>query len=635
MEKTLNACIFDSLSAKLSLVTIVLDFNGLVKESVISRLRDDGFTIISAMDPLQMRFDYERFIDEIRRQESLDANLIIVQQNGFQIPPDIYSNARVIELSYDSFFPNLSASILSEMADSDLDGLFEIYQEEKPTEELGRDRTSLFVLRCVYHIHPQEIKTDDDFVSLLLRTHYQGIRIPQVLTDYFARYLERKHRLQNWNCSLLLNDSQVFWSYLQKAWDNAILGLNINLTDGPSQLDFRNPRIAVYIDDAFDSGLLHMTHPLEYGIRPRLIPESLFKLVNNSRTADTIRKERQKSLLEKMNRYPFSEASTLQDVLSFQKLYSEYRFASLGDIDREFVSSSNATFRKWVAKHYDSLCFESSTYPVILPKVVDFLRTRRPLTSNQKIAVVVMDGLSYSQWLSTKAMLNGLRFEEHSCFACLPTLTPVSRQSIFAGAFPRYFANSIDTTSKEAQKWSKSWDSITSQYIKSDGLGSPIDLLGSIDFGTKALGIVLNTIDDLMHSALLGNQSMNSGIEIWMKNGFLQTLLDGLLEKGFSVWVTSDHGNIEAEGVGQIKEGCLAETEGQRVRVYNSKSLADRCVTENEGTCLWISKTLPDDYYIVDCVGDGAFIKKGQTKVVHGGISIDELIVPFVGIERE
>ena len=47
--------------------------------------------------------------------------------------------------------------------------------------------------------------------------------------------------------------------------------------------------------------------------------------------------------------------------------------------------------------------------------------------------------------------------EESAIFAWVPTLTAVSRQSIFAGDPPFFFATSIATTQKEPQHWSRFW----------------------------------------------------------------------------------------------------------------------------------------------------------------------------------
>ena len=71
----------------------------------------------------------------------------------------------------------------------------------------------------------------------------------------------------------------------------------------------------------------------------------------------------------------------------------------------------------------------------------------------RKVALVVMDGLSLDQWVTIResalAGLPELLCRESALFAWVPTLTAVSRQALFAGKVPLFFAASLYTTDKE------------------------------------------------------------------------------------------------------------------------------------------------------------------------------------------
>ena len=95
-----------------------------------------------------------------------------------------------------------------------------------------------------------------------------------------------------------------------------------------------------------------------------------------------------------------------------------------------------------------------------------------------KVALVVADGLAFDQWLVVRHQINlhrpVWRFDENAAFAWVPTITSVSRQSIFAGKAPLYFPSSIYSTGKEANLWQQFWvdHGLTSRetaYLK--GLG--------------------------------------------------------------------------------------------------------------------------------------------------------------------
>lgn len=50
---------------------------------------------------------------------------------------------------------------------------------------------------------------------------------------------------------------------------------------------------------------------------------------------------------------------------------------------------------------------------------------------------------------------------------------------------------------------------------------------------------------------------------------------------GFHVYVTADHGNVEAVGQGRPKQGLAAEMRGERVRTYRSETLVVESAVSN------------------------------------------------------
>ena len=51
-----------------------------------------------------------------------------------------------------------------------------------------------------------------------------------------------------------------------------------------------------------------------------------------------------------------------------------------------------------------------------------------------------------------------------------------------------------------------------------------------------------------MHGMELGAAGMHNQVRQWAAQPFLTNLVDLLLQNGFRVYLTSDHGNIEADG---------------------------------------------------------------------------------------
>jgi len=143
---------------------------------------------------------------------------------------------------------------------------------------------------------------------------------------------------------------------------------------------------------------------------------------------------------------------------------------------------------------------------------------------------------------------------------------------------------------------------------------------------------VINKVDDIMHGMELGAAGMHNQVRQWAESGFLSELLMQLHANGFQVFLTSDHGNIEAQGIGQPREGVTADVRGARVRIYNDEGLRARVQREFPDALSWPSIGLPDDYLPLLAPARAAFTQKGKTIVGHGGLSVEELIVPFIHI---
>ena len=60
---------------------------------------------------------------------------------------------------------------------------------------------------------------------------------------------------------------------------------------------------------------------------------------------------------------------------------------------------------------------------------------------------------------------------------------------------------------------------------------------------------------ELFCYGLLHNIRYGIQVRQWATQGFMVGLLNLLLQNHFDVFITSDHGNIEARGCGQVSEG--------------------------------------------------------------------------------
>jgi hypothetical protein len=304
----------------------------------------------------------------------------------------------------------------------------------------------------------------------------------------------------------------------------------------------------------------------------------------------------------------------------------------------------DAALVPWLAKRYAGLVNLPPAPPVMLHHIPRFLSRHINDAKQNKVAFLLVDGLALDQWIVIRKEIAkqraSYRFRESAVFAWIPTITSVSRQAAFAGKPPIYFPNSIHTTDKEPALWTQFWvdQGLTQQEVAyAKGLGS--GTLESVEEivarpKTRVVGLVVDKVDKIMHGMELGAAGMHNQVRQWAAGPFLAQLLDLLLENGFRVYLSSDHGNIEASGCGRPAEGAVADVRGERARIYPDSLLRGQIKERFPDALEWPPIGLPEDYLPLLAPPRAAFVRKTESLVGHGGASLEELIVPLVQIER-
>jgi hypothetical protein len=320
------------------------------------------------------------------------------------------------------------------------------------------------------------------------------------------------------------------------------------------------------------------------------------------------------------------------------------RADKIGDRVLALQKAADDRLREWVIDHYADLpSLPAAKGPVMVHHVPRFLSLRRS-SGEDRIALLVFDGLAMDQWLQIRDYLARTApqfgFDESACFAWLPTLTSVSRQALFSGLKPREFANSIETTAQEPSLWSRFWQDHglrLNEVIYRKGI-QRTDQLADLDAAitdpaVKVAGIVIDTVDEIVHGAILGKRGIANQIASWCDSGFVERLFDILLAKGFHIYLTADHGNVEAVGIVRLNQGVASELRGERVRTYRSESLGASTSADLNAFRLDIAG-LPSDFLPLFAGTGRAFVTRGEQIVAHGGLSVEELLVPFVKVSQ-
>lgn len=647
-------------------LTIAADPDGLLlEEGVLEAVRKRGFEMIPFEDHIAFRYAYEsKFRSHWDRREETDLVVLLRSQRRdiVSLPYDLLLAGRTLSFNLAAIFPNLSYPVLAALDTGDLDALYEAQKRHAPGQ-LGDNATKEFILRHVFQIAPELITQPTDLLRVLLRRHYRDQKIPSILDERLIQLLSQSGLFDEWPLEDIVSDRQGFFAFLQERWpifldhlaqkSGTVVGERKKAYElsivGPVEVPFDHDDIRAYIDKLFVEGLMQ---PVDYEHAGILAGTWAGVGVRTVSIKGSLR--RMDKLIESLQKTIPPDEARYTDWIHFARgwaelilLLAERTEIISGDCSKDVQGlreQVDRAFAAWLLKRYAGLVNLPPVPPVMLHHIPRFLARQMSANPDAKIALIVMDGLAMDQWLVVRSVLiskqSGLRFREQGIFAWIPSLTSVSRQATFAGKAPMFFPNSIQTTDKEPALWMQFWadqgfapDEVV--YIKGLGDGRLDDVSESLSHPmAKVAGLVVDKVDKIMHGMELGTAGMHNQVRQWATQPYLRTLLTLLLDRGFLVYLTSDHGNIEAVGCGRPTEGAVADMRGERVRIYPDAALRDR-VKERFPTALeWGTAGLPDDYLALLAPARQAFVQELHHTVCHGGTSVEELVVPLVQIER-
>ena len=658
--------ILKEFTPKVARLTLVADPDGLLlEEGILEGVRERGFELIPFEDHIAFRYAYESKF-RARWDAGEETDLVVLLRSGVAdlcaLPHDLLRAGRRLSFSLGEIFPNLSYPVVAALDRGDLDTVYDA-QKRHALGPLSDNATKEFVLRHVFGIAPELIRQPSDLLRALLRRHYRSQRIPQVLDARFIHILRQTNSFDDWPLEKLAADREAFFAFLQERWpifldrmagrdrsaDAGEGGGTYDLTmTGPANLPFEHPDIQVYIDNLFLEGLLTS---VAHEDAERLVTTWVNIGVRTDASEDRFR--RMAKLIEGLQASLPAENAKHTDWFHFARgwaelvvLSAEQEISASEELRRSMTTLRarvDAGFAAWLSKRYAGLVNLPPNPPVMLHHLPRFL-ARQMEDRGATSALVLVDGLSLDQWLVVRESLAARQpdwvFREHSVFAWIPSITSVSRQAAFAGKPPIFFPSSIQTNDREAALWSQFWADqglLPNQVVYERGLGE-----GSLDGIADALahpkvrvaGLVIGKVDKIMHGMKLGLAGMHNQVRLWSQQAYLSSLLGLLLDRGFRIWLTSDHGNVEARGCGRPAEGAVADLRGERVRVYPDVILRNKVKQRYATAIEWEPIGLPSDFLPLIAGGRQAFVGEGEQIVGHGGISVEEMIVPLIEVER-
>ncbi len=346
-----------------------------------------------------------------------------------------------------------------------------------------------------------------------------------------------------------------------------------------------------------------------------------------------------------------STDESIKEILSYQK------------------NEANNGFAKFVRRNYqDWIGSRDATTPVMSHTL---MRNNIFPVADQggKTTLLLIDNFRYDQWRSIGGLLRGWYDIEREDFYCaiLPTATQYARNAIFAGLMPlaidklmpERWLNDNEEGGKNQyeedflrrllQSSGKNYKTTFDKLVRPEAGRKLIDNIERVytaDFSV----IVYNFLDILSHARTEteiirelteDEAAFRSLTRSWFEHSDLFTILKLLSERGHTVIITSDHGTIRVDNpvkvVGDRETSTNLRYKTGRNLNYNPKEVF--VVTKPEEIQLPQS-SLTSTYifaynrdFMVYTHNTNQFVRYYRNTFQHGGISMEEMIVPYIVLQ--
>ncbi|MXV49740.1 PglZ domain-containing protein [Pedobacter sp. HMF7647] len=369
---------------------------------------------------------------------------------------------------------------------------------------------------------------------------------------------------------------------------------------------------------------------------------------------------------------------TLNDNLSHQEwvdvykklIYWELSLEKLEDEGMHEIltmqkAEANMQFSKFIEKSYLGWLKDNATAPVMSHQL--FKRKVFPaLETNKPVFFILIDNLRYDQWKMINSIITDYfrMDEEDNYYSILPTATQYARNAIFSGLmpldmekrFPSMWQNDEDEGGKnlfeeqflldQVQRGLRKDCKVSYNKILTYEQGRDItDTVNNL-LGNDLNVLVYNFVDMLSHARtdmamireLANDEAAYRSLTLsWFEHSPLLDTLKKLSQKNVKIIVTTDHGTIRVKHPSKVIGDRNTNT---NLRYKQGKNLnyigKDVFLIKNPHDAmlpkLHVSSSFifaKEDTYFVYPNNYNQFVNYFNETFQHGGISLEEMIIPF------